>query len=304
MTLSHGHTETFQGFDVEVNAPLSRYTSFRVGGPADVLARPESVDTLIALLKTARKSNVPVTVLGGGSNTLVTDTGIRGLVIVLTALKNDLQFVEDDGVISLTAMAGDRLGKLCRTAADKGFSGLEWAAGIPGTLGGAIIMNAGSHGSDMAAIVSSVDVLDSETLEVSTLNAADLNFSYRHLDLDGRIILGATLTLTSADKDQVKSAFEANLKAKNASQPVSKASGGCFFKNPSPDKPAGWLIEQAGCKGTTHRGAMVSDLHANFIVNHDNADCSDILALATKVKEIVFEKFNIKLEAEVKTIGD
>ncbi|HCY88323.1 MAG TPA: UDP-N-acetylenolpyruvoylglucosamine reductase, partial [Desulfobacteraceae bacterium] len=299
-----GHTNTFKGFDVSFNVSLSRYTSFRVGGPADVLAIPERVDTLVALLKTARTARVPVTVLGGGTNTLVTDSGIRGLVIVLTGLKTTPEFAAKKDQIRLTAMAGEKLGKLCRMSAEKGYAGLEWAAGIPGTLGGAIMMNAGSHGSDMAAIVGSVDILNPDTLEINTLNAGDLNFSYRSLDLGGRIILSATLQLTPAAADRVKAAFETNLKAKNTSQPVSKASGGCFFKNPSPDKPAGLLIEQAGLKGTTYGGAMVSDLHANFIINHDNADCSDITTLAANVQERVFEKFNIKLEAEVKTIGD
>lgn len=304
MTVTPLHTKVFKDFDLKFNVPLNRYTSFRVGGPADALARPESVEALAALLEAAGSAQIPVTVLGGGTNTLVSDTGIRGLTVVMTALKGAPKPEKTDQGIRLTALAGERLGTLCRITADQGLSGLEWAAGIPGTLGGAIFMNAGAHGSDMAAVVTALDALDLDSLEIQSLTASELDFSYRRLTLGNRIILKAVLALVRSDPDRTRAEFQRSLKEKTASQPVSKASGGCFFKNPSPETPAGWLIEQAGLKGHRLRGAMVSDRHANFIINHDNAGCSDILALAELVRDRVRHRFNITLNTEVKIIGD
>ncbi len=307
MTPATRHTSSFKGFDLEVNAPLARYTSFRVGGPADFLARPDTVDNLVSLVKTARTAKVPVTILGGGTNTLISDQGIRGLVIVLTDLKTTPEFSKNElreTETTINALAGERLSTLCRLTMEEGLAGLEWAAGIPGTLGGAIMMNAGAHGGDMVSMIRTIDVLDVNTQNIKTLGPDDLTASYRSLKLPDSIILRATLRLTSEDPKQIREKHTQNLKAKKSSQPVSKASGGCFFKNPSPDKPAGWLIEQAGLKGKKLNGAMVSDLHANFIINYDNAGCKDILALKELVQDQVYKKFNIKLKAEVKAIGD
>lgn len=310
MTPADTHNTLFKGLDVETNVPMARYTSFRVGGPADFLALPRRIDTLVSLAGTARDAGMPITFLGGGTNTLVSDKGIRGLVIVLTALKKGPELQKPNAgedtrpIVRMSALAGERLSTLCRTAVENGLSGLEWAAGIPGTLGGAIMMNAGAHGSDMAAVVTTVEVLNLDTLQPETLNREDLAFGYRKLDLPGRIVLAADLSLAPADPGQVKRRYAQHLKSKKDTQPVSRASGGCFFKNPSPEQPAGRLIEQAGLKGYTHNGAMVSDLHANFIVNTGNAACEDILTLKQMVQARVHERFNIKLETEVKTIGD
>ncbi len=201
-------------------------------------------------------------------------------------------------------MAGARLSTLCRNAADQGLSGLEWAAGIPGTLGGAVIMNAGAHGSDMGSIVKEIEILDLTSLKTARLKREDLAFSYRALKLDKCIILKAILELVQADPDMVKTAYFSNLKTKQTTQPVSQASAGCFFKNPPGFKSAGWLIEQAGLKGIRCNGAMVSDLHANFIVNQDRACASDIVSLAEQVRQGVHKKFGINLQDEVKTIGN
>ncbi|MEH0022738.1 MAG: UDP-N-acetylmuramate dehydrogenase [Desulfobacter sp.] len=310
MTPADTHKPLFKGLDVETNVPMARYTSFRVGGPADFLALPRRIETLVSLAGTARDAGMPITFLGGGTNTLVSDKGIRGLVIVLTALKKGPELQKPNAgedtrpIVRMSALAGERLSTLCRTTVENGLSGLEWAAGIPGTLGGAVMMNAGAHGSDMTAVVTTVEVLNLDTMQPETLNRKDLAFGYRKLDLPGRIILAADLSLAPADPGQVKHRYAQHLKSKKDTQPVSKASGGCFFKNPSPEQPAGRLIEQAGLKGYTHNGAMVSDLHANFIVNTGNAACEDILALKQMVQARVHERFNIKLETEVKTIGD
>ncbi len=306
VTVATGHKNPFDGFAVEQAVPLSRHTSFRVGGPADYLAAPDSIKELTGLLKAAKKAGIPATFLGGGTNVLVSDDGVRGLVIRLTALKGAVateKLVENPGIIRLQASAGQHLSSVCRTAVEKGLTGLEWAAGIPGTLGGAVMMNAGSFGSDMATVIHSIEVLDLATLKVKTIAKAELAFSYRSMKIGDAVILGAELNLAAADPETIQKVHDNNLKTKKSSQPVSQASAGCFFKNPSPEKPTGWLIEQAGLKGLVHKGAMVSDIHANFIVNQDHATCRDILDLAEIITARVAEKFNITLEKEVKLIG-
>lgn len=305
MPLSASHTKIFQGFSLEADVPMKAHTSFRVGGPADLLARPETLDELKGLIAAAKANDIPVTVLGGGTNTLVSDLGIRGLVILLTALKAEPGCEElADGSVIVRALAGHRLNTLCRLAMDKGLSGLEWAAGIPGTLGGAVIMNAGSFGGDMAGIIQSITQLDPDTLETRKLNRNQLAFSYRSLRTENGIVLKATLRLKKGDKTRIKAAFEKNLAAKKSGQPVSRSSAGCFFKNPAPDTPAGKLIDQAGLKGFQVNGARVSQRHANFIINQDQATCKDILGLKKIIQDKVFEQFNIQLKAEVKAIGE
>lgn len=308
MTGTPLHMDSFKGFDLLVNESLDRYTSFRVGGPADLLATPKDQATLESLLGIAKSAQVPVTILGGGTNTLISDGGIRGLVILLTQLKSSPSIVPGlnnaTNDVTIMSLAGERLTTLCKFALDNSLSGLEWAAGIPGTLGGAIMMNAGAHGRDLGSAIDAIRVLNLNTLALKTIPGQDLELSYRSLDLKNTLIMEAGLKLIRADRTTIKIEFEKNLKSKKSSQPVSKASGGCFFKNPSQDKPAGWLIEQAGLKGHKLRGAMVSDLHANFIINYDNATCKDILALKQEIQERVFDKFKIKLKAEVKAIGD
>lgn len=289
--------------DLERDVPLRLHTSFRVGGPAQYLARPRTAETLIRIIGEARSEGLPVTILGGGTNTLVSDQGIRGIVILLTEMKTGPEVIRKNNRIRVRALAGERLSTVCRTALENKLTGLEWAAGIPGTLGGAIMMNAGSFGSDMAAVLSRVRVLDLATLEPKEIKGQDLTSAYRQMGLEGQLILGADLSLTPGDPDKIRERHDSHLAHKKATQPVSQASGGCFFKNPSPDKPAGWLIEQAGLKGEQIGGAMVSTLHANFIINHDHATCKDILALKKKVQEAVYKKFRINLEAEVKAIG-
>lgn len=312
MVLSDNIKHMFASFAPETQKAMDRYTSFRVGGPADLLVLPQTVEQVISLVKTAQKAGLPVTIIGGGTNVLISDKGIRGLVIVLTRLQDKIEKTEPsidtaDGSpdrIYLTALAGEPLNRLCRYAADAGLTGLEWAAGIPGTIGGAVMMNAGAFGGDMSRVVTEIEVLDFVTLKTMVLPESCLQFSYRKLTLENSIVLKITIGLARADAETVREEFHRNLKTKQSTQPVSQASAGCFFKNPPGDKSAGFLIEQAGMKRARYNGAMVSDLHANFIVNHGNASASDILNLAGQVRNRVYEKFGINLKEEVKTIGD
>ncbi len=303
MAIHAQHMDLFKGVSLETDVPMNRFTSFRVGGPADLLVQPKTIEDLIAVMKTAQKIHMPITVIGGGSNILVSDQGIRGLVLVLTKMKDQPKLTKNGTQPTLTALAGEPLARLCRVSVENDLSGLEWAAGIPGTLGGAIAMNAGAFGSDMASVILSLDLLDIDRLEWRTVDIKALHFHYRGFEKGNTIILKAVLSLSQAETDAPRRRYEANLKAKKTHQPVSKASGGCFFKNPSPTHPAGRLIEQAGLKGYRHKGAMVSDHHANFIINHDNASCSDILSLKCLVQDRVYDTFGIRLEEEVKPIG-
>ena len=308
MNKKHNFQKTFGLMSEE---PLSRYTSFRVGGPADLLALPSNRQTLISLLEAARRENLPVTIIGGGTNTLVSDKGIRGLVIVLTALKSQPGVLENPATDTahqdkktIRADAGERLSTICQFAMDQELSGLEFAAGIPGTLGGAIMMNAGTSAWEISQVVTAVEVIDTKNAICQTIERKDLEFSYRKLSLSDKIIVGAHLTLTKGDPGMIKHTFAQTLKNKKETQPISLASAGCFFKNPSPDMPAGKLIEDAGLKGTQINGAKISDLHANFIINIDNARCEDILALKRLIQKTVFEKYHITLETEVKVTGE
>lgn len=293
-----------QEFSLLMNEPLKSYTSFRVGGPADLLALPRTREELKGLLGYAFKHHIPVTLLGGGTNVLVSDKGIRGLVIITTRLKSDIRVLNSAPEKTLvTAEAGERLSTICRFAMDHSLSGFEFAAGIPGTLGGAIAMNAGTKTGDMSGIVIDLMVLDPKALTLQTIERENLGFSYRHLEITG-IIVAATLALRPADPVEIKQIFKQNLLMKNSTQPVSAASAGCFFKNPAKGMPAGELIEKSGLKGVRVNDAMVSDLHANYIINTGNATCDDILSLKTLIEKTVFNIYKVKLETEVRVEGE
>ncbi|MCM2285413.1 MAG: UDP-N-acetylmuramate dehydrogenase [Desulfobacula sp.] len=293
-----------QTFGLLRDEPLKPYTSFKVGGPADLLALPKTVEELTALLGYASQQNIPVTLLGGGTNVLVSDKGIRGLVIVTTGLKSGIRITDSTPEKALVdAAAGERLSTVCRFALDHSLSGLEFAAGIPGTLGGALAMNAGTKAGDMSGIIRDIKILDFKTLNLEILERKKLDFSYRCLKLSG-IIVAATLALKPGNRTGIEQTVQANLSFKKATQPISVASAGCFFKNPVQGMPAGELIEKSGLKGTDFNGARVSDLHANYIINTGNATCDDILRLKQHIQDTVFNAFKIKLETEVRIEGE
>jgi UDP-N-acetylmuramate dehydrogenase len=235
---------------------------------------------------------------------LVSDKGIRGLVILTTHLKSDIRIIDASPEKSLVfAQAGERLSTVCRFAVNHSLSGLEFAAGIPGTLGGAIAMNAGIKTGDMSGVVADLMILDTKAMTLQTVRKKALEFSYRHLNVPG-IIVAATLALRPADQTMIEQTVKQNLDLKNSTQPVSAASAGCFFKNPAKGMPAGALIEKSGLKGTRVNDAMVSDIHANYIINTGNATCDDILSLKKIIQERVFNIYKVKLETEVKVEGE
>ncbi len=291
-------------FTLLVDEPLKRYTSFKIGGPADLLAMPKDKLELKALLIKASTLDIPVTLFGGGTNILVTDKGIRGLVIITTCLKSKIECTKvhsQGGIIHV--QAGDRLSKVCHFAIQNSLSGLEYAAGIPGTVGGAIMMNAGTRSWEISKVIESIDVLDKSTLAFKKIKQKDLDFSYRKLNQSG-IIVEARFLLTKKPQEEIEKTFKKKLIKKKTSQPVSAASAGCFFKNPTAQEPAGKLIEESGLKGMRINDAMVSPEHANFIVNTNKASCNDILLLKKHIQKTVFEKFHIRLETEVRMEGE
>lgn len=291
-------------FNLLIDQPMKDYTSFSIGGPADLMAFPENKFELKNLLLRACKLDIPVTIVGGGTNLLITDKGIRGLVIMTQQLNSKIKIIDTDSKTKTFFIgAGVRLSKACRFAINNSLTGLEFAAGIPGTIGGAIKMNAGTKKSDMSSVIESIETLDKTTFEIQTITRNSLNFSYRHLDLS-KIIISAIITLKKGNQKNIEKIFNRNLIKKNTNQPVSFANAGCFFKNPTTGKAAGELIEKSGLKGFSIKNAMVSEKHANFIVNIGNARFKDVVLLKQHIQKTVFDKFNVQLEPEVRIEGE
>ena len=295
---------------VSFDEPMSRHTSFKVGGPAEIFARPHTMDMACRIVLKARETGVPVFMAGDGTNLVVADRGIRGLVLVLHGIPSDVSFEEQTGgTVLVTAHAGVRTRTLCRLAIERGFRGMNFALGIPGTMGGNIAMNAGTHLGAMDQVVHSIRVL-LDNGDTETLDRQDLRFSYRKLDYPARfgadsspVIVGASLLLEKGDREQIHREAQEILQRRTASQPVSLPNAGCIFKNPEGGEPAGKLIDMAGLKGRVKGGAMISDRHANFIVNTGNARAEDILSLIELAQKEVFDRFRVELETEVKRVG-
>ena len=283
------------------NEPLAKYTAARLGGAADWLyIAKESNDELIEIVTAAWSANVPVRLLGGGSNVLVSDKGVRGLVIV-----NHVADVTFDGV-KVTASAGHGLTTLARKCAARGLTGFEWAASVPGTVGGAVVNNAGAHGGDMAGSVRSIELLDAEHGR-QTLTLPDLAYGYRTSSLKTRedkrfLVLSAQLEFTQGDPAEIESTMDAFVAYRKQTQPPG-ASLGSIFKNP-PDDYAGRLIESCGLKGYSIGGAQVSPVHANFFINREGATADDYHRLIQYVREVVRSQTRLLLEPEVELVGE
>jgi UDP-N-acetylmuramate dehydrogenase len=300
------------GSGVKFGEPMSRHTYFRVGGPADALIYPDSVEKLKEVIFRAKEKGIPYIVMGDGSNLVVRDNGIPGMVIVLTKCLNEISSSGGNGEsVLIKAMAGVRTQTFCRYAIEEGLSGINFALGIPGTVGGAIIMNAGTSSGSISDVLDSVNVMLS-TGEISGIKREDLGFSYRNLSWnkcsanlqrEEPVIIDGCFRLIHSDPAKLKKEAGDILKKRRDNQPTGKASAGCFFKNPPSGKTAGQLIDMAGLKGMSVGDAEVSEKHANFIINRGSASASDILGLMQLIQETVFKKFNISLEPEVKIVG-
>lgn len=293
---------------VKFEEPMSKYTSFRVGGPAEALVEPQSVAQLAALIRWAAEGKVPYRVVGGGTNLLVSDEGCRGVVVKLSKGLNRIHKSDRrEDTVWITAMAGARLQTLCRYAIRNGLGGLNFALGIPGTVGGAIMMNAGTARGAMEQVLESVDILHPDG-RIEKTKREELDFSYRRLALKKNdrsdaygqpVILGGDFRLRSSDPRQLEIEASAILAARRQREPSRLPSAGCFFKNPTPNLPAGRLIDRAGLKGKRIGDAQISEKHANYIINRGHATANDILKLSRLVQDVVRASFNIELEPEV-----
>ena len=282
------------------NEPMKKHTSFKIGGPADILVQPQDADALAQALAAARDYEVPVTILGNGSNVLVRDKGIRGLVI---KIGNALKTFRQDGE-RLYFGAGYSLALASRKAWECGLSGMEFAVGIPGSIGGAVYMNAGAYNGEMKCVVENVRVMDMAG-KAMELTAEDLQFGYRKTSLQqsGYIITEVCLKMQPGDKDAIKAMMDDFSSRRISKQPLELPSAGSMFKRP-PGHFAGTLIEQAGLKGYTVGGAQVSEKHAGFVVNRGSATAADVLQLIADVRRIVMEKAGVELHPEVLVIGE
>ena len=280
--------------------PMARHTTFRIGGPADYFVELGSIEQIRAAIQVCREENLPWFVLGRGSNLLVSDKGYRGVIL---SIYKDFQKTEIQGE-TVTVQAGVLLTTLSGKVLDASLTGLEFASGIPGTIGGAVVMNAGAYGGEMKDIVRKVTVLDQDG-EVRTLTCGEMQFGYRTslAKKKGYIVLGAELTLKQGEKEKIREEMQA-LKAKRIEkQPLEFPSAGSTFKRPE-GYFAGKLIMDAGLRGAAVGGAQVSEKHCGFVVNTGNATAADVRELMRQVQGKVQEQFGVHLEPEVRFLGE
>jgi UDP-N-acetylmuramate dehydrogenase len=283
--------------EVRWNEPLAPFLSLQVGGPADVLVFPSDVQDVIRVILGARAERVPLVVLGG-TNVVVRDKGIRGIVMQLKQLSG----MHEEASQVVYAQAGVRLPRLMQFAVRHHLSGMEWAAGIPGTVGGGVVMNAGTQLGEMKDVLRAVDVVNLRGHRLR-VEASSISFAYRKATLPRGIVVGAWVQLALSKKEQVAAKTKTYLQYRRETQPLTLPNAGSVFKNP-PGDSAGRLVEAAGLKGVRVGDAEVSTKHANFIVNRGMATADQVLALIRKVRQTVARKFGVRLQLEWKIIGE
>ena len=288
--------------NVLFNEPMKNHTSFKIGGPADCLIKVTSIDDLKKIIKYAKERYIPLTIIGNGSNLLILDGGIRGIVLKIEV--SELEIIEQKSNVKIIVGAGYKLGMLAQVLLRKEIEGFEELSGIPGTIGGAIRMNAGAHGKEMKDIVEKVTCMDYDgnILEFSNL---EMNFQYRGSMLkdNNYIVLYTTLNLQKGKKDKIKEKMNEYLKYRKEKQPIEFPSAGSTFKR-GKDFITAKLIDDAGLKGYTVGGAMVSTKHSGFVINKGNATAKDILDLVKYIEEEIEKKFNKKIELEIQILGE
>ncbi len=294
--LSLEHIRQLCSGGIHISEPLAPMTSFRIGGPVDIYVEPATTDELAQLVRYFRSVDVAYVVLGNGSNILISDEGLRGVAINIEKHFSDVAL--EEGVVN--AGAGVRLSKFVDFCVRHHLAGSEMLAGIPGTLGGAVIMNAGAYGGEISDHMLDVTVLRDG--DVKTLTNEQAGFRYRGSDLRGDIVLSARFRFPEGDEEQLKARRKELLLKRNAAQPVNWPNAGSIFKNPE-GTHAARLIEECGLKGYRSGGAQVSDLHANFIINTGSATAADVLAVIAHVRRAVLEQTGIALELEILLLG-
>ncbi|MDE0341214.1 MAG: UDP-N-acetylmuramate dehydrogenase [Nitrospinae bacterium] len=305
MTLDMAEKLEGLGCEILFSELLAPYTTFQVGGPADALALPVTEDELVELIERCRGEALPVTVLGGGANTLVRDGGVRGVVVAFPRAFRGIEVVEESAeCVLLEARAGEKIPTLVRFAAERGWAGTECLAGVPGTVGGALAMNAGTAESYIEDAVESVRWIRLDGGAPERIPAKDLRFSYRRAELPAPgVVLSVRFSLRPADAGALQEQLRQSAVQRRERQPWGVPCAGSIFKNP-PGERAGVLIESAGLKGMRVGGAQVSEVHGNFMVNLGGAAAADVLALIDEVKRAILEQRGIELVLELNVIGE
>ncbi|GAA0086959.1 UDP-N-acetylmuramate dehydrogenase [Clostridium sp. MB05] len=291
--------EFYKSENVIIDAEMKNYVHFRVGGPADILLIPESKDQVIKTIENCREKNIPFYVVGNGSNLLVKDGGLKGVVIKLNEVKN-IKIVGD----IVEAECGAMLKDVSNTALKSSLTGFEFACGIPGTVGGAVFMNAGAYNGEIAHVIESAEVIDDKG-NIITLSKDDLELGYRSSIVMKKnyIVLSARFKLQNGDEDQIKNAVNDLTNKRESKQPLEYPSAGSTFKRPE-GYFAGKLIQDAGLKGYSIGGAAVSEKHSGFVINKNGATAKDILDLISYIQDEVKRQFNVELHPEVRIIGE
>lgn len=283
--------------EVRFDEPLSKWTSFRIGGPADALVLPAGLDDVVQLVRQAHAVRVPIFVIGG-TNLLVRDGGMRGIVLSLARMTEIKD--EENGVVY--AEGGVGMPTLIKHAISRSLGGLEWGAGIPGTVAGCAVMNAGTRLGEMKEVLKAVRMVD-DSGKVLDVPASSIRFGYRHALMPRGVVVGVWLQLRPAVRSTIESVVKDYLRYRRETQPLALPNAGCVFKNPNPET-AGQLIESVGLKGAQVGDAQVSDKHANFIINRGHARAADVLTLIRRVCRTVQQRTGITLELELKIVGE
>ncbi len=292
----------FQGA-IRFDEPMAEHTTLGIGGPADVWVEPLDPVSCRNAIVAAGELDAPITIIGGGSNLLVRDGGIRGLVLSMNGFREIQRIREGDGFVEYFVESGAGLGRLVSTAVNEGYAGLEGLAGIPGTFGGAVRMNAGSYGHTISEVLVSVAVMDPAGM-LSRVEARDIEFGYRQTSIPaGHVILSANLRLTTDDPAAVRRRTAENMERKRGDQPLEKRSAGSVFCNP-PGGSAWRLIDEAGMRDAREGGVRVSEQHANFFVNEGGGTGGDFLRLVERVRRRVKEQCGTDLRMEIAVVGE
>lgn len=285
---------------IKYNEPMSKHTTMRVGGPVDIMVYPNTIDEIIDIVKYAKENSIPVKVLGNGSNVIVSDLGIEGIVIKLTSNMSNIN-IDGDYVI---ATAGATMPKIAGIVKQNSLGGFEFACGIPGTIAGGAKMNAGAYGGQIEDVFVSCKYLDNE-LNLKEIENKDMNFSYRHsifAENPNYIILEVKLKLDKSNVEDIDKKMKENMLSRKTKQPLEYPSAGSVFRRPV-GYFVGKLIQDSDLRGVSVGGAQVSEKHTGFVVNKENATCEDIRNLIKLIQKTVYEKFNVELKTEVEFIG-
>jgi len=292
--------------DIFRDEPMYKHTTFRVGGPAKRYIKISDVQTIIPLINLIKSHDIPYFITGNGSNLLVSDIGFPGVCLEIGAGLSDICITEENKEsVSVRAMAGTLLGSLASFALKNSLSGFEFAAGIPGTVGGAMVMNAGAYGGEMKDVVTQVSLLNCDSRDVITLNNSEMEFDYRRSIIKRRnlIVLSADFSFKRGNSTEIKAIMDDLSYKRREKQPLEYPSAGSTFKRPE-GFFAGKLIEDSGLKGYRAGGAQVSEKHSGFIINRENATAADIYRLIREVTETVYVKTGVRLEPEVVMLGE